>query len=1680
MKHFLHAIKVSISTCLFILLFKPSLNAQFNESLIGCNVVTPYVNNAPLSATVLPGNMSTGELWTGAFGVLVVGGIANTGNITDANTTNFGTMSYTVAAAGGLRTTVGFNNGNMPIGYYTGFVISNTTLLSLSAFSAFSVKTYLGNVLQDEANTTNGLLSVGLVNTGGMAEIGLISTKVFDRVMIEINLGLGISLLETRVYYAFAEKFCAETTLPTSQPCNQWVPLQKPAYPVYIETGRSGINVGTACANCAITNPANILDNNNDNYAEINILAALGATGSIAVKNARTVYPAGMFAGYEIDLRRTLGVGIGTYYTITTYLADVKQDESIFNAALASGGVFSTGGKFITGFKTTKNFDEIRFTLNNSVAAGANPVRVYNAVIKRFCAGEALSCNTAVALTENAHGVFVDGRHTGVNGVACVNCDIIDANNAIDNVTTNYTQVVLPVAAVASAAYAVSSGITTYNTDPAKPVFAGFDIESPTLLGVNALNGLSVATLLNGVVQQTATSATGLLSAQTSLVSGFGRQTVGFIPTLPFDGIKIVFDASVNINLGTTRIYSAVVKEFCEAEPPCNDLVPAKNPALPVYVNGLRTGIEGVACVGCQINNAENLVNGSTAQPASIILAAAVGSKASVSVADAIGSYPVGSFAGFDVESAALLSADVAGRMTIDLYNNGTRVYSGAANSLLVGAGTSVLTGGPNRQIVGIVSPVIFDEVQLNIENVVGANLGTILVYQAYIQRTCATAVDCSTNGLLNNDQHGAVINAAETGVRGGVCAACTVQGPWDAVSASTTDYARLYNTVAGITTNSLSVAVPAYTFPAGTFAGFQIRKNNFLVAAGLFPYLTIATYNNGTLQESRTGSGLLDLAVLVQLLGMGNTVYIPGFYTTLPFDEVKITVGSLVTALDQYVDVYGAYVDVRTYTVGGGIVCNISQPDVNVGFINQPIAGNVHTNDKVLPGTTYGTTINVPAGVTNPSASLPVVQPNGTYTFTATVPGVYQFYISVCPPATTDNCKLELLTITVQDNAVTSTNTLVVNTDIAVTSYNTPVTIASLANDWPGDNGYLFVPTGMQLTDLNGAAAGNTAAGGTATINTTNGNVTYTPPVNFVGVDTIRYTICNNAPVPQCGGAYQIVRILPPGAGSVIADADDLGRTNLNTPLTVSAANGVLTNDTHSGAGTLSVTALDTTIAGVGHVVIAANGSYVFTPAPGFVGSVGIPYTTVLSSNPAITASATLYLVVDYEPVYSQPDINAGLMGAQIEGDVSTNDKFPTTGVTYGTPVPAGSYPGGTTIVMNADGTYTFVAPVPGVYEYNVPVCTGPGICRFEKLTITVKDFSITVSNTPVVNTDVAATRINQPVTINVLANDRTGTSGFALVRSGVTIADLNGATAGNSVFGGVVTANTVTGALTYTPAAGFIGRDTIRYTVCDNQPVPQCGSAFVIVDVYPENMGNTVTAADDYFSIGKGGRATITAANGVLANDTDAEGNTLTAVTVDSIITGKGRIQIMADGSYIFTSEPGYAGTIVVPYTVLDNGSPQASAQATLYIVVREVPDLTPILTMTPAVIRGTTNINVVVRLDEVNNVSTNGLITVYLAKHRHITLNFTQADISLDGVPVQNSKWTLDATSHPGYYILTTNEVVAASGNLSFGLSGVFAPGQTNGRINLTTTIISGSGKEENNLNNSMAIAIQYTHN
>ncbi|WP_338876482.1 Ig-like domain-containing protein [Spirosoma sp. SC4-14] len=1009
-----------------------------------------------------------------------------------------------------------------------------------------------------------------------------------------------------------------------SAACNTVTALTNPTFASLSVTSSQVAIVGGD----AFSNKANLIDDDATFSTASTFSFLIGGSAWLEVKDLNAtggnVYPGGSFAGFVVD-DNSLLAAVGTV-TISTYLGSSNTAvETKTTGSLLATGILS--GKSKVGFYTTSSFDRIRITYSGLVAGSLS---VYAPLVERFCAGPALTCNTPTTPTAPTYPVFVDPINTGFSGVNVAT--ISNQDNAISASTSDFASVNL-LLSTGSASFAIKDQITDYPTG----TFAGMDISSTNLLTAGVLNGLTISTYLNGTATGQSVTGASLVSVGSSLLSGTGRQVVGFIATAPFDEIKLTL-SGVNA-VGTTNIYGAVFESFCAGvDLTCNTLTPVTNPDQPVYVDGANTGIGALACVACSINNSQNVVDSDATNYATIDLTTGVAVSPTFAVANAVDTYPATTFAGFDIQTNTLLSANVLSTATITLYNNGSAVQTSTDNGLIIGATSSLLGSGFTRQIVGIVATVPFDEVKITFNQLVGADLGTIRIYNAIIQKNCATTLACNTTYSLNTPTFPVVINPKNTGVTGIVGASTTVQDAWNVVSASTTDFARITNTAGVAADATISVLDAVNTFPIGTFAGFTVKNVSGLVAADLFSRLTVTTYLDGTLQESRNAGNLLNLSVA--LFGSTSDFFNVGFVTTKQFDEIKLSVSPLVglDVLGGSLDVYGAFIDTKTST-GGGLVCSITaNPDFNVTNKGIPVSGNVSTNDTPVSGTTYGQ----PSGpASSPNGSTPslTLTSTGSYTFTSATPGVYVYNVPICPPTSSTNCQTEPLTITVLDPTVT-TNNPVANPDIAIVngSDTTPssATIKVTANDGPGNKGgTLGTPTIVTQPSH-----------GTATVDGS-GNVIYTPTPGYYGADTLTYQVCET-PSGLCATADVTITVKDPAGANTTTVVDDYVSTTKGLLVT----GNVKTNDSDAEGNNQTVTAQNVTVPGSGTLVLNSDGSFTFTPDPTFTGPVDFTYTTCDDGSPQACGNGTLHILVnpsgpDLTPIINLPSNNFTTSGA-------------------------------------------------------------------------------------------------------------------------------------------------------------------------------------------------------------------------------------------------------------------------------------------------------------------------------------------------------------------------------------------------------------------------------------------------
>jgi uncharacterized repeat protein (TIGR01451 family) len=621
-----------------------------------------------------------------------------------------------------------------------------------------------------------------------------------------------------------------------------------------------------------------------------------------------------------------------------------------------------------------------------------------------------------------------------------------------------------------------------------------------------------------------------------------------------------------------------------------------------------------------------------------------------------------------------------------------------------------------------------------------------------------------------------------------------------------------------------------------------------------------------------------------------------------------------------------------------------ITRPDANFTWTNTVVTGNVNTNDAVVSSTVYGA---ITAGVV-PSGSNPnlVLQPNGSYTFSADLAGVYNYSVEVCAPGqlpseSPTQCGAENLVITVL-NPLAGINVPATAPDFAVmqgyTSGPAPtVTLDVRSNDVAGNAG-----ASLDAPTISGAPD---PLKGTAVVNG-NGTITFTPVINFFGVVSFTYQVCEAPATALCKTEVVFVTVLEPQADKKVIASDDFNFTDKGTTISVSnAVDGVLNNDFTSGAGPVTAALVGGTNLGGGQTRVVhpnygtltmnADGTYTYIPRGNFIGTAVFPYTACDGS---ACASASLKILVKFIFVISFPDINSGFINLPISGNVSTNDQI-VSGSTYtpgalvsfanGNPLPAPVV----NMVMNNDGSYTFTGDRAGVYVYNVTICPpGQSVgCPTENLTITLLNNTI-LTNPPVANTDIAIVNgwltggTPTQVVVSVLANDFAGdlTTSLNPLTLTITSAPANGTAT-------VVDVNDSKG-IQFNPPAEFDGLAVFHYQICDRKDPAECATGRVEVTVLSSSPVGVV-AADDYANT----NATVPLNGNVITNDLDLSTLTNTGLTVvpKSVDVAGYTLDIVSNGNYTFTAKPGFSGTVVRSYSVC-NAANTFCTQATLYISV------------------------------------------------------------------------------------------------------------------------------------------------
>ncbi|WP_373551576.1 cadherin domain-containing protein [Haliscomenobacter sp.] len=857
-----------------------------------------------------------------------------------------------------------------------------------------------------------------------------------------------VSVLEAKAY----DKAPMANFGASNYPCNTKMP--------WVDSSFNGLSSsvidfaadGLACIG-SNTNLGNLRNNNLSDFASINFVSGLGgcsSTLSVVDTDVSDTYPVGTFAGYRVGTAGLVGISIGLNITISTYNGgSFVESQTVVSSGLGLNSSLINGdGTATLGFVTTVGaFDEIRITYTAAVALLFTGT-VYHAVVQRYCAGPSLACNVQTRMNNPTFPTLISATNTGITGGVCVGCSVNNAENAVSNSTTDFATIVLTAALGTTGSIAVMDQLTDYPLG----TFAGFDISNPNLVNANLLSGITIRTYKNGAPRETSNAAT-LLSVGSTLLTGAGKQTVGFVTTMDFDEVKIEVTNLLGV-ASTTNVYGAVFQSFCVGpDLPCNTLTSMATPAYPVLVAGPNTGTSGIACVLCSVDSTNNLIDNIPNNSARINLTAGVGSVGSIAVRDQLTDYPAGTFVAFDIENTAVVNVDLLAGLTISTYLNGNPVAVETKTGLaaLLAVGTGLLTGN-GRRTVGFVTAAPFDEVRLSVSNTLLVNVGITRVFNVFFEKFCPVVLECNTTNYLNGPDFPVIIDDSLSGVDGLTCVACSVQDAPYVITDDTTDFAVITTVIGALSPASIAVKDVLSTFPAGSTAGFVIRDVNTLLQLELFNSITITTYNNGIPQESENGSGLLDLAVLgllnASLTGPGD--FNIGFRTTLPYDEIQISVGSLASVIN-IIQVYGAFVDTRGANDGSLNCCPTTAPLLSANTISNTCpAVTVDLNSLVTNIPPMGADSTVVwftnNGATGTAYPTPGAATAGTYYafFYDTIDSCYgpasgavTVTINTCPPVITSNGGGPTAAVSVPENTTAVTTVIASDPENGVVTYS-------------------------------------------------------------------------------------------------------------------------------------------------------------------------------------------------------------------------------------------------------------------------------------------------------------------------------------------------------------------------------------------------------------------------------------------------------------------------------------------------------------------------------------------------------------------------------------------------------------------------------------------------------------------
>jgi VCBS repeat-containing protein len=472
---------------------------------------------------------------------------------------------------------------------------------------------------------------------------------------------------------------------------------------------------------------------------------------------------------------------------------------------------------------------------------------------------------------------------------------------------------------------------------------------------------------------------------------------------------------------------------------------------------------------------------------------------------------------------------------------------------------------------------------------------------------------------------------------------------------------------------------------------------------------------------------------------------------------------------------------------------------------------------------------------------------------------------------------------------------------DAFTTDEDTPLTASLVTNDTDVDGDAL---TGVlvALPTHGGVVLG--AAGA----------FTYTPAADFNGDDAFTYRASDGALTSDVA----TVRIHVNPVNDAPVAVADTGSLDEDTTLTAPPP-GVLGNDTDVDGDALHVVLASGTSHGT--LVLMPNGGYTYTPSANYNGSDAFSYR---ASDGALD-SGTVTMTLTIRPVNDPPVAAADAYDATEDTalvvaarGLLANDSD-VDGDTLRAELAVAPAHGSVTVQPDGGFSYTPAANFNGTDTFTYVARDAESASAATMVTIRVA----AVNDAPEASAD--EYRMEEDATLvvaapGVLGNDHDVDSPTitATLRATPSHGDLEFSSDGS---------------FTYTPDPDFFGTDSFAYLATDGA----LASGDTTVVIFVSGVEDAPVALPDAYTTNED-TPLLVGAPGLLVNDSDADGDTLTVRVAEQPLHGD--VDLLPDGTFTYTPDANYNGTDTFSYDLTDGQQVVFGTTVTITIIAVDDP--------------------------------------------------------------------------------------------------------------------------------------------